>query len=284
MEKQSFFTLMIMMSFAHGDILDMTYILNEKAVYFKELAHFNRKLINNGTFEEAPYVYYNDLEISEHMGTHVDAPVHFALGGRMVNELKLTELHGPAVVIDIRKKAEKDSNACLELVDILAWEEEFGEIPKGAVIVQYSGWGQYWGDSEAYVGPQTTDGRLSIESPGLHPDAVNWLLQNRDINGFVMDTRSCDSGANTGTYLAHRAIMENDKWCVENGANIDKIPRHGSEIYILPMKVEYGSGGHVRMFSIWNEVAPWHNASAAKGGAIISFALISFTLFIHHLM
>ncbi|CAH1791580.1 unnamed protein product, partial [Owenia fusiformis] len=250
------------------------YTLNTDALYLPTLLKLSQKNVNNGTFEDAPYLYMNNWEMSEHIGTHIDAPVHFSLGGRMLHELTLSELHGPAVVVDIRKKAEKDPNAFLDITDIQKWEEIFGEIPKGAVIIQHSGWGQYWGDAHAYVGPPGTDGRLKVNSPGFHPDAVNWLLQHRDVKGFIVDSLSCESGSNFGSYPAHRAMLENDKWCVENAANVDKLPQKGSEVYVMAAKIENGSGGPVRMFAIWNEVAPWHNANGANGGAIISLGLL----------
>ncbi|CAH1791471.1 unnamed protein product, partial [Owenia fusiformis] len=250
MKKQIVFTLMIVISSIHCDILDMTYTLNEDAVYIASLMKFNLTNVVNGTFEDAPYFYSNNLEISEHVGTHIDAPVNFAPTGKMVHELTLPELHGPAVVIDIRKKAEKDPNALLDTEDIHAWEHKFGEIPKGAVIVLYSGWGQYWGNADAYVGPnRTDDGRLGFWSPGLNPDTVYWLLKHRNVKGFVVDGVSCESGKNKGTYIAHRAMLENDKWCVENAANVDKLPQQGSEIYVMPVKIENGGGGPVRMFA-----------------------------------
>ena len=40
------------------------------------------------------------LEVSAHIGTHVDAPAHFILGGSGVDALDLNVLVGPALVVE----------------------------------------------------------------------------------------------------------------------------------------------------------------------------------------
>ncbi|CAH1789032.1 unnamed protein product [Owenia fusiformis] len=276
---------MIMVSSVHCAMIDMTHTLNGDAVYFPEYMKFNMLNTMNGSFEDAPYVYMNDLELSEHLGTHIDAPVHYGLGAKMLHELKLSELHGPGVVIDNREKAQKDPNAFVDIADLQLWEKEFGEIPEGAVIIQNSGWGKYWGDRDKFVGPNRTDGEGPLfQTPGFHPDAVKWLLQYRDVNGFVVEGISCDSGVNAKTFMAHRVMFKKEKWCVENAANVNKIPQHGSEVYVMPAKIENGSGGPVRMFAIWDEVAPWHNANDANGGAMISIFMLACHFSILHMV
>ncbi len=47
----------------------------------------------------------NEWRISEHTGTHIDAPLHFTADGKSVAELPVEDLIAPLVVIDIRAKA-----------------------------------------------------------------------------------------------------------------------------------------------------------------------------------
>ncbi|WP_297495999.1 cyclase family protein, partial [Thermococcus sp.] len=46
--------------------------------------------------------YMNILKMGEHTGTHVDAPAHFILGGKTVDELPLEKFIGEAFVLDVR--------------------------------------------------------------------------------------------------------------------------------------------------------------------------------------
>src|SRR5688500_6501996 len=55
--------------------------------------------------------YMQEWRILEHVGTHVDAPGHFAPGGRTSAELPLSELVTPAVVIDITARAAREPDA-----------------------------------------------------------------------------------------------------------------------------------------------------------------------------
>ena len=55
-----------------------------------------------------PAGYYyaaNDFFTSEHGGTHVDAPIHFAQGRQTVDRIPLDRLMGPAVVVDVTDAA-----------------------------------------------------------------------------------------------------------------------------------------------------------------------------------
>jgi kynurenine formamidase len=58
-------------------------------------------------------VYANRWELTEHIGTHLDAPCHFDEGARCVDALPLADLFAEAVVIDVSSRAEADV-ACLE--------------------------------------------------------------------------------------------------------------------------------------------------------------------------
>jgi kynurenine formamidase len=40
----------------------------------------------------------------EHMGTHIDAPVHFIQGGWKVHQIPMEKLYGPGVIINVKSK------------------------------------------------------------------------------------------------------------------------------------------------------------------------------------
>ena len=61
----------------------------------------------------------NDVEMAEHTGTHVDAPVHTWYGGAHVDEIPLESLVSPAVVLNLTEKAKADPDATLEVQDVL---------------------------------------------------------------------------------------------------------------------------------------------------------------------
>ena len=57
--------------------------------------------------------------LSEHTGTHMDAPAHFSKGGKYMHEIPMENLMGPAVVIDIKEQAKTNKDYGLTVDDIL---------------------------------------------------------------------------------------------------------------------------------------------------------------------
>ena len=51
-----------------------------------------------------------------------------------VDQIPFEQLIGPAVVIDITEKVEKNADYTLSLSDILLWEKDNGQIPEGAIV------------------------------------------------------------------------------------------------------------------------------------------------------
>jgi Putative cyclase len=86
--------------------------------------------------------------------------------------------------------------------------------------------------------------------PGFGIDALNWLLENRDITCIGVDTLSLDFGAST-TFDVHLRLLGADKYGLENLANLSDIPAGGSNVYVGLIPWEEGSGGPCRVVAQW---------------------------------
>ena len=82
----------------------------------------------------------NTWSVFEHVGTHMDAPIHFSADGMSLGEIDAEDLLLPLVIIDISAKASENSDAALDVDDIAAFESTHGLIPSGACVAMYSGW------------------------------------------------------------------------------------------------------------------------------------------------
>jgi kynurenine formamidase len=188
----------------------------------------------------------NTWHIHEHLGTHIDAPSHFAAGGLTVDAIPPEDLIVPVVVIDISGKAARDKDASLTLEDIRNFERQYGRIPPHSCVMMLSGW-------ERYVG---TPGYLGIDSngvkhfPGFSPAAADFLVRQRHIAGIGVDVISFDMGKDSA-YTAHKVVLGQGKWGVENIANLGKIPVSGAMVIIGAPKIGKGSGGIARIFAVW---------------------------------
>ena len=73
-----------------------------------------RDLVTHFSFR----VEANDIALSEHTGTHVDAPVHTWETGIHIDEISLGNLIGPAIVINITQKSLQDPNYKIAVQDL----------------------------------------------------------------------------------------------------------------------------------------------------------------------
>jgi kynurenine formamidase len=63
-----------------------------------------------------------------------------------------------------------------------------------------------------------------------------------------LDTASIDYGQST-QFESHRTLFDKNIPALENVANLDKLPLKGFRVVALPMKIEHGSGGPVRIIA-----------------------------------
>ena len=183
----------------------------------------------------------------EHSGTHMDAPAHFIAEGRQSPEITPEELIVPIVVVDISARVPDDADAVVMPGDLVAFERRHGRIPRGALVAMYSGWESRAASVEAYrnVG---ADGLQHF--PGFSPEAVEWLLQNRDFTGIAVDTMSLDHGRST-TFDTHLTLLGANKYGLENIRNHATIPARGATAYVGLIPWKQGSGGPCRVIARW---------------------------------
>ena len=191
--------------------------------------------------------------MAEHTGTHVDSPAHFGIEGQWrVDDIPIEKLLGPGVVIDVVDKVKDDPNYGITIEDVKAWETKHGEIPKGAILMMNSGWGEryYAGDPMGIYGTTSnlTD-PTTFNHPGWGEDAVEWIMDNRDVNAIGTDCYNFDT-AKAYHFPVHRSLSVNSKCGLENVANVQKVPEAGAMIYIGLIKIKDGSGGPARIFAI----------------------------------
>jgi kynurenine formamidase len=227
----------------HG-LRDLTYPLTTSFPAFVPGEEAARRTVV--TIQDNGY-YIQEWRIIEHVGTHVDAPGHFTLGGRLAPELQPSELIVPAVVIDIAGRAARDPDTVVTIEDLRSFERKHGRIPRGAAVLMYSGWGAKVGDPDAYRG---TDAAGTLHFPGFDPDACEWLVRRRGIRSLGVDTLSIDPG-NSTTFETHLILTGADRYGLENLANLDRIPKRGATIVVGLIPYEEGSGGQARVFASW---------------------------------
>ena len=137
--------------------------------------------------------YWNNLSFGEHTGTHFDAPIHWVSGRDLPNSstdtIPVNDLIAPAVVIDCSKESAADADFLLTPDFIRAWEAKHGKIPPRCWVLMRTDWSKKT-DPAAY---QNFD-EVGQHTPGPDPDAVRFLLNERDVLGFGTETIGTDAG------------------------------------------------------------------------------------------
>src|SRR5262249_40560328 len=132
-------------------LVDLTHTLSPKFPYIpiRDLT-FPIRITEIGNFAQHG-VYSNKWELTEHNGTHIDAPNHFAKDARGLDKIDARELFVPAAVIDFRKQTATSPDALLSVEDIQSWEKAHGRLPAHAAVLLWTGWEGRVGSQERFV-------------------------------------------------------------------------------------------------------------------------------------
>jgi len=230
-----------------GEWIDLTHAFSENTIFWPtDTEGFRLEELAYGPTEGGWFYASYRYSAAEHGGTHLDAPIHFAEGRNTSDEIPLDDLIGPAIVVDVSERAHADYLISVE--DFMAWEAEHGPIPQGAIVLVRTGWESRYGDRAAYLGTELTgpEAVAELHFPGLGEEAAQWLVDNRDIDAFGLDTASVDYGQSSD-FRAHVVLYQENIPGFENLTNLGELPPVGSYVVALPMKIEDGSGGPLRI-------------------------------------
>lgn len=227
-----------------SNVADLTHVLGTQFPSFSGQPVF--KIEQAVSFEQDGY-YGSNITYWEHIGTHMDAPVHFNKSGLFVDQLAVETLVVPAAVINIGERAARDPDTVVTPDDIRAWERRYGRLPDGAAVLMASGWGARAGSSERF---RNADAGGTLHFPGFGKPAIDFLLTERRIMGIGVDTLSLDHGP-SADYAVHFTLLGTNRWGLEGVANLESIPPSGATLFVGAPKVAAGSGGPTRVLAVW---------------------------------
>jgi kynurenine formamidase len=227
--------------------VDLTYPFNAQTIYWPTAQRFQLERVAEGETPGGWYYAANNFRAAEHGGTHLDAPVHFARGRHTADQIPLAQLVGRAVVIDVSAKAAQDPDYLITAGDLADFERARGPIGRGTIVLFRTGWGARWPDPARYLGTTASGGAAvsQLHFPGLDSSAARELVR-RQVAAVGIDTPSIDRGQSQ-TFESHRILYGADIPGFENVANLERLPAVGAYVIALPMKIEGGSGGPLRI-------------------------------------
>ena len=232
------------------DLVDLSHPYGSKTLYWPTSpSRFEKTILAYGESDGGYFYSAFSICTPEHGGTHLDAPLHFAKDGYPTDKVPLENLIAPAVVIDVTDKTAADRNYLLSAVDIQNFEEQYGRIEPGAIVLLRTGWSRYWPDAKSYLGDDTPGDASNLVFPSYGENAARLLVEERNVAILGVDTASTDFGQSQD-FVVHRIAAARQVSNLENLTNLDKLPPTGSLVMALPMKIEGGSGGPVRVVAL----------------------------------
>lgn len=200
-----------------------------------------------------PAWYWNNFSCGEHTGTHFDAPVHWVTGKdyprNTVDTIDPARFFGPTAVVDASAEVAADPDWVLTVPFLQRWEERHGRIPAGAWLLFRTDWSKRLADPQAFAnlredGPHT---------PGPSKEAVEWLIAERDVKGFGVETINTDAGQShawSTPYPCHTLMHGANRFGLQCLNNLDQLPPQGAFIIAAPLKIQGGSGSPLRVLAL----------------------------------
>ena len=238
------------------EIVDLTQPLTETTPViqlpppFANTPGLSREEISHYDDRGPAWAWYT-LTIGEHVGTHLDAPIHWVTGkdGNDVASVPPASLVGPACVIDKTKETEAGNGYLLTVEDLEAWEQENGRIPENAWVLLRTGWQSRAQDQTAFLNV----GENGPATPGPDVAASKWLAEARPISGFGTETVGIDAGSAGGfdpPFPLHNLLLGAGRLGLTQLANLDRLPITGALIIVSPLKLVGGTGSPSRVFAL----------------------------------
>lgn len=203
--------------------------------------------------DAGPGWYWNNFSCGEHTGTHFDAPVHWVSGkdypANSVDTIDVQRFIAAASVVDASAEVAANEDWVLTVDFLKAWEAQHGRIPAGNWLLFRSGWSARIADPAAFLNLRA-DG---AHTPGPSAEAIEWLIKERDVHGFGVETINTDAGQSYAwpiPFPCHMLMHGANRFGLQCLRNLDQLPAHGALIVAAPLKIQGGSGSPLRVLAL----------------------------------
>ena len=90
-------------------------------------------------------------------------------------------------------------------------------------------------------------------TPGPTQAAVEWLIHERKVHGFGVETINTDAGQSYSwpvAYPCHTLMHGANRYGLQCLKNLDQLPPTGALIVSAPLKIQEGSGSPLRVLAL----------------------------------
>lgn len=188
-------------------LIDLTVTLNAQTpLYPGDPA---TKIEPAGVMERDGYTDHY-ISVGNHVGTHIDAPLHMAAGGKSLDKMPVDRFAGRGVLVDVT------DGFSLERL-------QQADIKQGDIVLFRTGM------SEKYHEPIYFE-----EYPVMSEEVANYLVEHK-VSMAGVDAGSVDIAEG---FPIHKVLLAGDVLIIENLTNLDKLTGKMFKVYALPVKLD----------------------------------------------
>ena len=197
-----------------------------------------------------------NVTLSTHSGTHVDAPWHFGptsegRPAKTIDEVPLEWCFGDGVVLDLTHKTRGEGITVQDLQEALA-RIDYRLKPFDIVLIRTDTDKRYHEPNYENLHPgMTREATLWLIEQGVKVMGIDAWGWDRPFDDMVQEYKE---GKIKLVWEAHYAGKDREYCHIEKLANLDRIPRpYGFTVAVFPVKVERASAGWTRAVAIVEE-------------------------------
>lgn len=192
-----------------------------------------------------------NLRIHTHLGTHVDAPLHYGSmcegkPSRTITDLQLQELYCDGLVLDLREYAKPSEAITIEMLQA-ALKNNGGTVTSGCAIMLRTGQEKYGlSDPQFFKYPgMTRESTLFLAGLGakiLCTDGLGWDRPFAVIREIFKTTKD-----RSQIWDAHFAGRDKEIFIVQQISNLAALPPNGFKVGFFPLKLARCSAAPARV-------------------------------------
>ncbi len=186
------------------------------------------------------------LTTPDHLGTHMDAPIHTVEGGPDLSGVDISRLMGEAVCLDLFKG---DVDYGYTAQDFASAEPA---IEPGDIVLIYSGWQDVEPDTRIRQTYLTVEGAEWLVERGVHAVGCEPAVIEHVPDGLFTYEWYDKNTTNLPSWPAHQALLKEDVYIIEGLVNLDRIKGRRVRFAGLPLNVPGLSGCPIRAVA-WTE-------------------------------
>jgi kynurenine formamidase len=220
---------------AGARLIDLTHPLALGMPVWPTHPRFCQEVVES--YERGDVACNHALGMSEHTGTHFDAPLHFVPGAEGIDAFDPRRFFGRMARIDARDARPREA---VGVERLQAFERAHGSLAAGDAVFLHFGWDAFWDDPAPHA-------RFLSDWPGLSREAALYLLE-REVRIVGSDCLSIDCFG-SADFPAHNLLLRAGVLIGENLARLAETPPFAFLIS-FPLPIRGGSGSPMRAIAV----------------------------------